>query len=62
MVFYTLSDTRICIIPHTLSSQIALEKLEAYEDKDTQAENGQDHHIGEFLNRLDKCPYNDLES
>lgn len=50
------------ILLHALVSQIALEKLEPYEGKDTQAENGQDHHVGKFLNRLDKCTYNDLES
>lgn len=42
--------------------QVARKELKAYKGEDTQAENSEDHHIGKFPNRLDKCIYNDFQT
>lgn len=47
---------------HTLVAQVAHEKLETNEGKDTQAEDGQDHHIRKLLHRLDQGAHNGFQS
>lgn len=46
----------------TLLAQVAHEELETDEGKDTQAEDGQDHHIRKLLHRLDQGANNGLEA
>ena len=47
---------------HTLVAQVAYEELETDEGKDTQAEDGQDHHIRKLLHRLDQGAYDGLQA
>lgn len=47
---------------HTLVAQVAHEELKTDEGKDTQAEDGQDHHIRKLLYRLDQGTHNGLQA
>lgn len=47
---------------HTLVAQVAHEELETDKGKDTQAEDGQDHHIRKLLHRLDQGAHNGLQA
>ena len=49
-------------VPYTLVPQVAHEQLEADEGKHTEAEDGEDHHVGELLHRLDQSSHNGLQT
>lgn len=42
--------------------QVSHEELQADESEDAQTEDGEDHHIGEFLHRLDQSSDNGLQA
>ncbi len=46
----------------TLLPQISHEELQTNEGKDTEAENGEDHHIWQLLHRLDQSANNGLQT
>lgn len=46
----------------TLVPQISHEELQTNEGKDTEAENGEDHHIWQLLHRLDQSANNGLQT
>lgn len=45
-----------------LLPQVSHEELQADESEDAQAEDGEDHHISEFLHRLDQSSDNGLQA
>lgn len=49
----TIGAIELSEVPHTLVPQVAHEQLQANESKDAEAEDGQDHHVGQLLHRLD---------
>lgn len=44
-----------------LLPQVSHEELQPHQGKDTQAENGEDHHVRQLLHRLDQCPHDCLQ-
>lgn len=49
-------------VAHTLVPQVAHEELQANEGEDTEAEDCEDHHVGQLLHRLDQGPHNGLQA
>lgn len=49
-------------VANALVPQVAHEELQADEGKDAEAENREDHHIGQLLHRLDQGPHDGLQA
>ena len=47
---------------HTLLSQVPHEELQPHQGKDTQAEDGEDHHIRQLFHRLDQGAHDRLQT
>lgn len=50
----TIGAVELSKVTHTLVPQVAHEELKANEGKDAEAEDGEDHHVGQLLHRLDQ--------
>ena len=51
-----------CEVANALVPQVAHEELQADEGKDAEAEDREDHHIGQLLHRLDQGPHDGLQA
>lgn len=49
-------------VTYTLVPQVAHEKLQANEGKDTEAEDSEDHHVSQLLHRLDQGSHDCLQA